>query len=53
MEEPKRQKLVPLNTRITEAHDEFVKSVAKRDGMSQGEVVRAMLDSFIRNYSGE
>jgi hypothetical protein len=39
-----------LNTRIRPAQKEYIKKVAERDNLTEGEVFRAMIDEYIKKH---
>lgn len=46
----KKEKVVRSNTRILPGQAEYIKSVSKKTGHSEGEIFREMLQYYIDNH---
>lgn len=51
MAKPKGIILIRVNTRILPEQHKFIKEVAKEMGITEGELTRSMLDSYIKSYN--
>ena len=45
----KQETFVRINSRVSKAHHNFIKSLAKKLGVSEGEVHRSVIDFYISN----
>jgi hypothetical protein len=49
MKKEKKELMFRSNTRITKKQDQFVKQYAKEHELTEGEVYRLIIQTFIRN----
>lgn len=49
MKKEKQEIMFRLNTRITEKQNQFIKKYAKDHELTEGEVYRLIIQTFIRN----